>query len=84
MSMLSSGAQKMRDLERAAKLAKLRIWTHYVPTASNQIKMSDMFNGKVIEVVSGDCIVVKEEVSGQEKRLQLSRCVTCHVTCHVT
>lgn len=73
VSMLSSGAQKMRDLERAAKLSKLRIWTNYVPTQSNQAKLTDAFLGKVIEVVSGDCIVVKEEGSGgKERRLQLS------------
>ncbi len=39
-----------------------------------QTKLSDTFTGKVVEVVSGDCLVIKDAASGQERRVQLSRC----------
>jgi hypothetical protein len=47
VNMISSGGQKLRDLERAAKLQKSAIWTNYVPAPSNQGKLSDTFVGKV-------------------------------------
>ena len=47
VNMLSNGGQKLRDMERAAKQARIGIWTNYVPTASNQGKLSDTFTGKV-------------------------------------
>jgi hypothetical protein len=47
VNMLSSGSQKLRDIERAAKQARTAIWTNYVPQASNQSKLSDTFIGKV-------------------------------------
>jgi hypothetical protein len=39
-----------------------------------QSKLSDTFTGKVVEVVSGDCLVVKDGATGTERRVQLSRC----------
>ncbi|GAX85627.1 hypothetical protein CEUSTIGMA_g13042.t1 [Chlamydomonas eustigma] len=71
VNMISSGGQKLRDLERAAKLQKAAIWTHYVPAPSNQGKLSDVFVGKIVEVVSGDCVVVKDD-RRIERRIQLS------------
>ncbi len=71
--MISSGGQKLRDLERAAKQAKVAMWQNYVPAATNSSKLSDTFVGKVIEVVSGDCLVVKDKATGGERRIQLSR-----------
>ncbi len=41
-----------------------------------QTKLSDTFLGKVVEVVSGDCLMIKDLTSGVERRVQLSRCVT--------
>ena len=35
-------------------------------------KLSDKFTGSVCEVVSGDCIVVRDAANGQERRVNLS------------
>lgn len=67
-----TGGPKLRELERAAKAAKRNIWQGYVPTNTGQVKLSDDFRGKVVEVVSGDCVVVKDATSGQERRVNFS------------
>ena len=35
-------------------------------------KLSDKFSGVVCEIVSGDCIVVRDKANGQERRVNLS------------
>lgn len=35
-------------------------------------KLSDKFTGVVCEVVSGDCLVVRDSANGQERRVNLS------------
>ena len=35
-------------------------------------KLSDKFTGSVCEVVSGDCLVVRDAANGQERRVNLS------------
>lgn len=40
--------------------------------ASNSAKLSDTFTGHVIEVVSGDCVVVKDDATRTERRVQAS------------
>ena len=35
-------------------------------------KLSDKFTGTVCEVVSGDCLVVRDAANGQERRVNLS------------
>ncbi|KAF5838613.1 hypothetical protein DUNSADRAFT_2521 [Dunaliella salina] len=72
LNLMTSGAQRLRDLEKAAKQQRVGMWVNYVPPPTNQTKLSDSFTGKVIEVVSGDCLVVKDQSSGVERRLQLS------------
>ena len=54
--------------------------THTQHTHTLQSKLSDTFTGKVVEVVSGDCLVIKDVASGTERRVQLSRCV-CVCVC---
>ncbi|GBG64549.1 hypothetical protein CBR_g45244 [Chara braunii] len=54
--------EKLKGAELQAKKERLRIWTNYVPPASNSVAIAnDNFSGKVIEIVSGDCIVVADE-----------------------
>mmetsp|Transcript_6774 Transcript_6774/g.14968 ORF Transcript_6774/g.14968 Transcript_6774/m.14968 type:complete len:971 (+) Transcript_6774:79-2991(+) len=72
VNMMTSGSQRLRDLERAAKQERRAIWTNYVPAPTNQTKLSMNFNGKVVEIVSGDCLVIKDSASGVERRVQLS------------
>jgi len=45
-----------------------------VPQNTGQTKLSDTFVGKVVEVVSGDTVVVKDiNAGGVERRISLSR-----------
>jgi len=62
----------MRNSERQAKLGQLKLWRGWVPP---QITGDREFVGTVIEVVSGDMLVVKigeDPLVGEEKRVSLS------------
>ena len=63
----------MRELERTAKQEHKGQWANYVPPPTNSSKLSDIFSGRVVEVVSGDCLVIKDSGSGLERRVNLSR-----------
>lgn len=53
-------ALKAADLE--AKKKRIRMWTNFVPPASDsKAIINQNFTGKVVEVVSGDCIVVADD-----------------------
>eukprot|EP00249_Psilotum_nudum_P022287 c28457_g1_i1 orf=385-3351(+) len=54
--------RQLKTAELQSKKERLRLWTNYVPPVSNSTAIrDDNFNGKVIEVVSGDCIVVADD-----------------------
>uniref|UniRef100_A0A1D1XXB6 Ribonuclease n=1 Tax=Anthurium amnicola TaxID=1678845 RepID=A0A1D1XXB6_9ARAE len=54
--------RKLKNVELQAKKDRLRIWTNYVPPATNSKAIHDQnFTGKVVEVVSGDCIIVADD-----------------------
>ncbi|TKY60512.1 Staphylococcal nuclease domain-containing protein 1 [Spatholobus suberectus] len=54
--------RKLKTSELQAKKNRLRIWTNYVPPATNSKAIHDQnFTGKVVEVVSGDCIIVADD-----------------------
>lgn len=72
LNMMTTGAMKLRELDRQAKLGKEGIWTGYVPPQTNSTKLSDRFTGTVFEVVSGDCVVVMDRASRTERRVTLS------------
>ncbi|PSC71228.1 hypothetical protein C2E20_5281 [Micractinium conductrix] len=72
LNMMTTGAFKLRELERGAKQGKVGMWHNYVPQAGNSAKLSDKFTGTVVEVVSGDCLVVKDKAGGVERRINLS------------
>lgn len=69
---------QLKTLELEAKKQNLRIWTSFVPPTSNSTAIrDDNFSGKVIEVVSGDCIVVADDAAPAgspqaERRVNLS------------
>ena len=71
--MLNTGALKLREAERSAKMEKKGQWVNYVRQSTGQEKRNDAFDGKVIEVVSGDCLVVKDANTHAERRINLSR-----------
>ncbi|GAB2278323.1 Translin-1 [Dionaea muscipula] len=62
-NMMDEGAKrKLKSAELQAKKDRLRIWTNYVPPASNSKAIHNQnFTGKVVEVVSGDCIIVADD-----------------------
>ncbi|XP_074569657.1 ribonuclease TUDOR 2-like isoform X1 [Curcuma longa] len=60
--MENEAKHKLKAAELQAKKERLRIWTNYVPPASNSKAIHDQnFTGKVVEVVSGDCIIVADD-----------------------
>lgn len=73
--MMTNGAMRLRSIERDAKAGKRAIWTNYVPQATGQTKLSDTFPGRVVEVASGDTLLIKDVNAGLERRVQLSRWV---------
>ncbi|KAL0425189.1 UNVERIFIED_CONTAM: Ribonuclease TUDOR 1 [Sesamum radiatum] len=70
--------RRLKNAELHAKKTRLRIWTNYVPPATNSKAIHDQnFTGKVIEVVSGDCIIVADDSlpfgdPSAERRVNLS------------
>ncbi|KAK6127910.1 hypothetical protein DH2020_038339 [Rehmannia glutinosa] len=70
--------RRLKSAELQAKKSRLRIWTNYVPPATNSKAIHDQnFTGKVIEVVSGDCIIVADDSlpfgdPSAERRVNLS------------
>ncbi|KZV57932.1 nuclease domain-containing protein 1-like [Dorcoceras hygrometricum] len=78
-SLLEDDARRrLKNAELQAKKARLRMWTNYVPPASNSKAIHDQnFTGKVIEVASGDCIIVADDSlpfgdPSAERRVNLS------------
>ncbi|KAG2678373.1 hypothetical protein I3843_11G000400 [Carya illinoinensis] len=54
--------RRLKAAELQAKKSRLRFWTNYVPPATNSKAIHDQnFTGKVVEVVSGDCIIVADD-----------------------
>lgn len=72
LNMMTTGSFRLRELERSAKQGKVGMWHNYVPQTGNSAKLSDKFTGVVAEVVSGDCLIIKDKASGVERRVNLS------------
>ncbi|KAL6996806.1 Translin-1 [Sarracenia purpurea var. burkii] len=52
----------LKSAELEAKKTRLRIWTNYVPPPTNSKAIHDQnFTGKVVEIVSGDCIIIADD-----------------------
>ncbi|KAG5537335.1 hypothetical protein RHGRI_024699 [Rhododendron griersonianum] len=62
-SMMEEDAKRrLKSVELEAKKTRLRLWTNYVPPATNSKAIHDQnFTGKVVEVVSGDCVIVADD-----------------------
>lgn len=78
-NMLEEDAKKkLKSAELQAKKDRMRIWSNYVPPQTNSKAIHDQnFTGKVVEVVSGDCVIVADDAlpygSPQaERRVNLS------------
>nr|XP_018439421.1 PREDICTED: staphylococcal nuclease domain-containing protein 1-like [Raphanus sativus] len=54
--------RKLKAAELQCKKNRVKMWANYVPPASNSKAIHDQnFTGKVVEVVSGDCLVVADD-----------------------
>lgn len=54
--------RKLKNAELQSKKDRLRIWKNYVPPVTNSKAIHDQnFTGKVVEVVSGDCVIVADD-----------------------
>lgn len=54
--------KEIKAAEIEAKKKRIRMWTNYVPPPSDSKAIHDQnFTGKVVEVVSGDCIIVADD-----------------------
>ncbi|CAK9172613.1 unnamed protein product [Ilex paraguariensis] len=54
--------RQLKSAELQAKKDRLRFWTNYVPPPTNSKAIHDQnFTGKVVEIVSGDCIIVADD-----------------------
>ncbi|KAG8388177.1 hypothetical protein BUALT_Bualt02G0098700 [Buddleja alternifolia] len=78
-SLLEDDARRrLKTAELQAKKTRLRMWTNYVPPTSNSKAIHDQnFTGKVIEVVSADCVIVADDSlpfgdPSAERRVNLS------------
>ncbi|KOB77411.1 Tudor micrococcal nuclease [Operophtera brumata] len=67
LAVMKSGAASLRTSERAAKDAKLRIWTNYVSNAPTIAAKDKDFVATVLEVVNGDALMVKLNNNTQKK-----------------
>jgi len=67
-SQICAAAPQLRAAERAAKEKRIRLWKDYVPPNHG----GDMgeYQGKVVEVVSGDTVIISDGTA--ERRLSLS------------
>jgi len=59
ISKVTGGPEKYRAAEKLAKERKARIWKDYVPSGAVIDPKDKEFNGKVVEVVNGDALMVK-------------------------
>ncbi|CAK1588273.1 unnamed protein product [Parnassius mnemosyne] len=67
LAVMKSGSSSLRNAEKAAKEAKLRIWTNYISNAPVIAAKDKEFTATVIEVINGDALVVKLPNNTQKK-----------------
>ncbi|KAL2939573.1 Ribonuclease TUDOR 1 [Bienertia sinuspersici] len=54
--------RELKTAELDAKKKQIKMWMNYVPPATNSKAIHDQnFVGKVVEIVSGDCIIVADD-----------------------
>ncbi|GBL80625.1 Nuclease domain-containing protein 1 [Araneus ventricosus] len=68
---VTSGIEKLRAAERSAKEKRVRIWKDYAPSGPVIEAKEKEFQGKVIEVINADAMVVKL-ADGSTKKIFLA------------
>ncbi|XP_019633158.1 PREDICTED: staphylococcal nuclease domain-containing protein 1-like [Branchiostoma belcheri] len=71
MGVVTTGADKLRSAEKAAKEKRLRIWKDYTPSQTSIAITEKQFTGKVIEINNADRLVIKT-AENQIKEVTLS------------
>jgi endonuclease YncB( thermonuclease family) len=71
------GASPLRMAEAIAKTNRIRIWQDYFPLVEDSAHFENMGRsrnlvGKVIEVVSGDSVIIEDSQTGEEMKVMLS------------
>uniref|UniRef100_A0A1W7R9I0 Staphylococcal nuclease domain-containing protein 1 n=1 Tax=Hadrurus spadix TaxID=141984 RepID=A0A1W7R9I0_9SCOR len=59
ITFVSTGAEKLRSAEKIAKEKRLRLWKDYMPSGPTVSAEDREFQGKVIEVINADALVIK-------------------------
>ena len=73
LAMMTAGAATLRAAEKAAKLARRCMWRSYVaPPPNPNSLIGKNFLGTVVEVASGDSIVIADSDTGAERRVTMS------------
>ena len=73
LAMITAGASKLRAAEKAAKQHRRCVWRDYVPPPPNPNSLvGKNFVGVVVEVASGDSIVVADAETDAERRVTMS------------
>jgi staphylococcal nuclease domain-containing protein 1 len=71
MGVVSTGSEKLREAEKYAKAQKKRLWEGYEPSkAAAEIKDKN-FQGKVVEILNGDGMMLKT-ADGNVRKIFLS------------
>lgn len=71
-NMMAHGSIALREAERSSKVSRRGMWYNHVPQAKNASVLNDEFMGQVMEIVSGDCLIVNDCKTGIERRVILS------------
>lgn len=68
---VTSGLEKLRAAEKSAKEKRLRIWKDFAPSGPTIDAKEKEFQGKVVEVINGDAMIVKL-ADGSPKKIFLA------------
>ncbi|GJQ13291.1 hypothetical protein GpartN1_g5082.t1 [Galdieria partita] len=69
---LSPRSGQLMRAERSAIEQRLGVWQNYIPPANASVVLSGSFKGKVVEVISGDTIVVLPEGQKDSRRISFA------------
>lgn len=68
----TSDSAQLRAAEKGARDARLGTWHDYVPNPNAAVASTDVFSGRVVEVVSGDILAIASDVSGEIRRVSFA------------
>ncbi|KAJ8906198.1 hypothetical protein NDN08_002693 [Rhodosorus marinus] len=66
---MTSNASVLRATEKSAMKARVGIWHDYVPNPNAAVASTDVYHGRVVEIFSGDVIIVADDATGDFRRV---------------